>query len=385
MAVSDWSTTASTNATADGNINWQEGQNPSTVNNSARAMMAAVKSMHLDLCGLALGGSGDTFTLTPAQALASLSNAVVSFFADRANTGAVTLAVSGLTAKPLRHVSGTDLSANDILSGGYYVCAYDTANEEWILAGAKLLKNADLPSMANNTVKANISGSASTPSDVTIDNLINAASAGAVAYSKLPTIADKKILANFSGSTAAPAATDAQTILDDALGSTQGEIAFYDGTDWTGLGVGTADYVLKSGGAGADPSWVAGETVALPSQTSKSGAVLTTDATNASWSSDKAVTAKGNASALTTTPAIAGALNIGTPTVPSAGTVRFPFSTSMSNTNYTVTCSVVSSSIVVTQGAVTKNTAYVELTFYRIDTAAGHTPTAVDVTVHGGL
>lgn len=42
MALWQWSTTAANNATADPSINWAEGQAPSTVNDSARAMMAAI-------------------------------------------------------------------------------------------------------------------------------------------------------------------------------------------------------------------------------------------------------------------------------------------------------------------------------------------------------
>ena len=42
MSLGQWSTTAANNATADPAINWQEGQAPSTVNDSARAMMAAI-------------------------------------------------------------------------------------------------------------------------------------------------------------------------------------------------------------------------------------------------------------------------------------------------------------------------------------------------------
>lgn len=42
MSISQWSTTAANNATADPSINWKEGQAPSTVNDSARAMMAAL-------------------------------------------------------------------------------------------------------------------------------------------------------------------------------------------------------------------------------------------------------------------------------------------------------------------------------------------------------
>ena len=43
MAVTNWSTTASSNASVD-SINWAEGQNPSTVNNSAREMMKDVRT-----------------------------------------------------------------------------------------------------------------------------------------------------------------------------------------------------------------------------------------------------------------------------------------------------------------------------------------------------
>lgn len=42
MSLGQWSTTAANNATADPSINWQEGQAPSTVNDSARQMMADV-------------------------------------------------------------------------------------------------------------------------------------------------------------------------------------------------------------------------------------------------------------------------------------------------------------------------------------------------------
>lgn len=43
MAMKDWSTTASENDTA-GSITWAEGQNPNTVNDSARQMMADVRT-----------------------------------------------------------------------------------------------------------------------------------------------------------------------------------------------------------------------------------------------------------------------------------------------------------------------------------------------------
>jgi hypothetical protein len=41
-AMYQWSTTAGTNATADPSINWAEGMSPSSINDSARAMMAVL-------------------------------------------------------------------------------------------------------------------------------------------------------------------------------------------------------------------------------------------------------------------------------------------------------------------------------------------------------
>ena len=45
MPVTSWSTTASSNATADSasGISWPEGMSPASVNDSARAMMAVIK------------------------------------------------------------------------------------------------------------------------------------------------------------------------------------------------------------------------------------------------------------------------------------------------------------------------------------------------------
>jgi prophage DNA circulation protein len=59
MSFWKWSRTAANNATADGSINWAEGQAPSTVNDSARAMMAAASKYRDDVGGaIATAGTG---------------------------------------------------------------------------------------------------------------------------------------------------------------------------------------------------------------------------------------------------------------------------------------------------------------------------------------
>ncbi len=139
-----WSTTAATNATADPNVGWAEGQLPSTVNNSARAMMAAVARDKKDNDGsLTTAGSANAYTLTINNTWTAYANGQkLSFKASFTNTGAVTLNVTNadataLGAKAIRGPGDTALPANAIISGGRYNVQYDTtANASaggWVL------------------------------------------------------------------------------------------------------------------------------------------------------------------------------------------------------------------------------------------------------------
>jgi microcystin-dependent protein len=205
MSIYSWSLTSSSNATADAGINWQEGQNPSTVNDSARAMMSALKAGLNDIAGVsALGGSGNTFTLALSQPMASLTNAVVGFFAPRSNTGAVTLNVDTLGAKPLRFVTAVDLVSGQLISGAFYMCAYNTVNTEWIVIGVPKLSNADLPAMADQTVKGNLSGVSAVPTDVTVAAIAAAIPAATLTNTQLATRADQTMKGNLSGGIASP-------------------------------------------------------------------------------------------------------------------------------------------------------------------------------------
>src|SRR5262249_36826849 len=70
-----WSRTAASNATADGSINWAEGQAPSTVNDSARAMMAAASKYRDDVAGaIATAGTGTAYTLASYQVFDTLAH-----------------------------------------------------------------------------------------------------------------------------------------------------------------------------------------------------------------------------------------------------------------------------------------------------------------------
>ncbi|MCC6779762.1 MAG: tail fiber protein [Hyphomicrobiales bacterium] len=141
MSLWKWSRTASSNATADGSINWAEGQAPSSVNDSARAMMAAMAKFRDDISGaIATGGAATAYTLTSYQGydtLANMNGAMIAFTPHATCGSPVTLNVDGLGAKPLRLASGAanDLPAGTLVQGTPYVATYYNAAGEWILQG----------------------------------------------------------------------------------------------------------------------------------------------------------------------------------------------------------------------------------------------------------
>jgi hypothetical protein len=144
-----WSTTALTNGTVDGSINFAEGQLPSTVNNSTRALMAALARLRDDAIEwTSTGGSANGYTLTISgtqTAYASGQTYVVK--ANHSNTGASTLNVTNadataIGAKAIRVMTAageSDLRANMMRSGGIYLLKYDTALNS--AAGGFLLLN----------------------------------------------------------------------------------------------------------------------------------------------------------------------------------------------------------------------------------------------------
>lgn len=218
MSIWNWSTTAGNNATADPSINWQEGQLPSTVNNSARAEMAAVKAFIQDQGGYSvLGGSGDAFALTLSQAMTTRSPGLIGFFATRTNVGAVTLAVDSTTAAPLRAVSGTDLSSNQIVVGRFYIVSFNTATTEYIINGQLALSPADLGQVADGTVLSNISGVAGTPSANSISTFFAKTPDNAITKQMLEKMAVGSVMGNNDGTANAISGTATVSVASPAV------------------------------------------------------------------------------------------------------------------------------------------------------------------------
>lgn len=139
MPVYKWSQTAANNATADSTINWAEGQAPSSVNDSARAMMAATAKYRDDITGaIVTAGTSTAYTVSSNQVfdtLAHLDGQMIAFTPHATNGATVTLNVDGLGAKPLRTAPSAELLAGTLVLGTPYIAVYNNTAGAFYLQG----------------------------------------------------------------------------------------------------------------------------------------------------------------------------------------------------------------------------------------------------------
>ena len=130
--VSAWSITAGSNNSSPPN-GWPEGMQRSAVNDCAREMMAAIAKWYKDVLGTLVTAGGTTaYTLTTNSAHATLAAIPLLLIrANATNTGAVTLAIDGLTAKSLTKSNGLALAAGDFTTGKLYLVAYNTPGDRF--------------------------------------------------------------------------------------------------------------------------------------------------------------------------------------------------------------------------------------------------------------
>ncbi|OSJ16842.1 hypothetical protein BST63_10550 [Bradyrhizobium canariense] len=138
-AVNTWSQTAASNASADTTVNWLEGQAPSTVNDSARAMMASVAKYRDDNNGsLVATGTSTAFVLTTNQGVASTPTygQSITFVPSATSASGVTLAVDGGTAYPINSALNVAAPPGTLVASTPYIVRFDTANGgQWLLTG----------------------------------------------------------------------------------------------------------------------------------------------------------------------------------------------------------------------------------------------------------
>jgi microcystin-dependent protein len=139
MTLYKWSQTASADATADSTISWAEGQAPSSVNDSARAMMAATAKYRDDIAGaIVTGGTSTAYTISSYQVfdtLAHLQGQMIAFTPHATNSTTVTLNVDSLGAKPLRSAPNVELPGGVLVQGTPYVALYNNSDQAFYLNG----------------------------------------------------------------------------------------------------------------------------------------------------------------------------------------------------------------------------------------------------------
>jgi microcystin-dependent protein len=135
-AFYQWSKTAASNATADSSINWSEGMSPSSVNDSARAMMARAAEYRDDISGsITTGGTLTAYTVTTNQGLASTpTDGQLLAFTPHATSGvAPTLTVDGGTTYAIQTSPGVAVGAATLVLGTPYTVKFSTTDSAWIL------------------------------------------------------------------------------------------------------------------------------------------------------------------------------------------------------------------------------------------------------------
>ncbi len=132
-----WSRVAGNNASADANINWAEGQVPSSVNDSARALMASAAGFRDDISGaIVTTGTSTAYVLASYQVfntLANMNGHMIAFTPHTTNGATVTLSVDGLGVKPLRSSTGVELQSNVLIAGTPYTATYNNSDSAWYL------------------------------------------------------------------------------------------------------------------------------------------------------------------------------------------------------------------------------------------------------------
>lgn len=137
MTLQLWSRTANSNSNADSTVNLPEGQAPGSLNDAARAMMAAIAKKRDDDSGvITSAGTSTAYTATTYEGFTSLSDGLtVTLRMDETNGATPTLNVDSLGAKAIQGVSGTAIAAGKLLAGGIYKFTYSTSAVAWIVSG----------------------------------------------------------------------------------------------------------------------------------------------------------------------------------------------------------------------------------------------------------
>lgn len=140
MPLWTWSrTSAGANGGADPGINFLENQAPSSLNDSARALMQATAQYRDDVAGgTVTTGASQAYSLTTFSnftSAAALANQQVGFTPHVTNGATVTISIDSVANIPLRSSPGVELPAGVLIAGTPYVCTYNASDSALYLHG----------------------------------------------------------------------------------------------------------------------------------------------------------------------------------------------------------------------------------------------------------
>lgn len=139
MTLYKWSQTAANNASADGTINWAEGQAPSSINDSARAMMAGLAKYRDDTCGagLSTGGTPTAYALLSNQVFDSTAHMAaqeLTVYFHATNGANPTLNVDSLGDFPIvTDGAGTAVPSGTLIAGTPYALTFVNSSSHFRL------------------------------------------------------------------------------------------------------------------------------------------------------------------------------------------------------------------------------------------------------------
>lgn len=147
--------------------------------------------------------------------------------------------------------------------------------------------------------------------DITADSLVNADinTAAAIAFSKLAGLTAAHVLVGSAGGVATDVAISGDVALTNAgvttvtdltiTSETQGDILYFNGTNWVRLGAGTSGQFLQTQGAGANPQWT------LPTTATATGLVSPFSLEGGTYDPVTTITAQTTGAAALTIPDLA--------------------------------------------------------------------------------